>query len=558
MHPASFILPLVLSILQVFDSIGAPVGTMEYQTSGRDVGSLEVQLLFDGQPLLSKKRADFSCFDYTHQKWINCRIEPADGVQRYVMARPAPGRYRMHVGIDEDEGNPDSYAGDYEAIHYFDFATDTRGALLIDVPKLIHLTSPVDNGRSVEGAFGACRREPDYTVPFISWHRTAPVAFSWDPVADGAEYHVSVRRATCDPYGRLEAIATLETGFTSASFELPRNEEGEHYQFAIEAVRNGRPVGVFHIHDAGTHGWDYRFRVTLEDPNPRIAGVASLGAVFFFFLVALAFMLHTGNRPMAATSLVVLVVSGWLAYTAFASYREDHRASRNQVLEARLAADELQQSLNVLFLEEWAASVPKPDWWDEVALPDYPIDNVGELLSVWQSGFGRRETRVYRERQFFKGAYQAIVDHPGDRDLASTAIDLMAFIGRDYPHRREMLELAVRHFFDFDQRTDNCANCMIADRTNSFVVALAQVYVRDEEYEAAISLIERFGDERRTNVSNYAWAETITVLGEAYWKSGNREQAVEVIGREAAISGDHPYIERLHEQLADYRSQLAI
>ncbi|MGA7306875.1 MAG: hypothetical protein WBW88_18525, partial [Rhodothermales bacterium] len=125
--------------------------------------SLEVQLLFDGKPLLSKKYAKFSCFDYGHDKWINCRIRPGDGVQRYVMARPGRGRYRMHIDIDENEDNPDMYPGDFSVVHMLEVGPGFQGPLLIDVPQLIHLTSPANNGRSIEGAFAACDRDPDYT-----------------------------------------------------------------------------------------------------------------------------------------------------------------------------------------------------------------------------------------------------------------------------------------------------------------------------------------------------------------------------------------------------------
>ncbi|MGA7307177.1 MAG: hypothetical protein WBW88_20090, partial [Rhodothermales bacterium] len=462
---------LILAITLSFE-LGASARSWQPSSAASREDSLDVQLLFDGKPLLSKQHAKFRCFDYGHDKWINCRIRPGDGVQRYVMARPGQGRYRMHIDIDENEDNPDMYPGDFSVVHMLEVGPGFQGPLFIDVPQVIHLTSPANNGRSIEGAFAACDRDPDYTVPFLSLERTVPVAFSWDPVADGAEYSITVFRARCDPYRRLEPLTSSVVETTAVSIGLPPNEPGEHYQFVVEATRAGRPVGTFFIHDAGTHGWDYRLRVGLEEPSPRIAVIASLGAIFFFLLIAMAYMVRTGNKSMAVSGFVLVVVSGWLGYRAYASYRDDHRQAQQRLFESREEAAELQRNLNQLFVEEWTAAVPKPDWWDEVTPPDYPIDNVGELLSAWQSDFGMGATRVLREHEFFKGAYLAIVDHPEDQELTSTAIDLMAFIGRDYPQRREMLEFGVKHFFDLNRRTDNCADCMVGDRSNSLVEAL--------------------------------------------------------------------------------------
>ncbi|MGA7304752.1 MAG: hypothetical protein WBW88_07755, partial [Rhodothermales bacterium] len=127
-----------------------------------------------------------------------------------------------------------------------------------------------------------------------------------------------------------------------------------------------------------------------------------------------------------------------------------------------------------------------------------------------------------------------------------------------YPQRREMLEFGVKHFFDLNRRTDNCADCMVGDRSNSLVEALGEEQVRAGEYDRAIEIIERFRTERRNEVSDYAWAETATVVGEAYWKSGRQEKAVASMEREEPVTGDHPYVERFREQLERYREELKI
>ncbi len=134
-------------------------------------------------------------------------------------------------------------------------------------------------------------------------------------------------------------------------------------------------------------------------------------------------------------------------------------------------------------------------------------------MAVWQSGTSDELSR----RQFQKLAYQAILDHPEDRHMAAAGIELMAATA-DPEQRLPILELGIDHFFFYDQRTDNCANCKPGDRTGQLVRDLAYAYIAHNEPLAAIEIIERLVREREADVSPYNLALTFEAMASAYWR----------------------------------------
>jgi hypothetical protein len=52
----------------------------------------------------------------------------------------------MYVCIDENPANPRRYPGDYEAQPRFEVTAEGPERLIVDLPRLIHLTRPGDNG----------------------------------------------------------------------------------------------------------------------------------------------------------------------------------------------------------------------------------------------------------------------------------------------------------------------------------------------------------------------------------------------------------------------------
>ncbi len=68
--------------------------------------------------------------------------------------------------------------------------------------------------------------------------------------------------------------------------------------------------------------------------------------------------------------------------------------------------------------DKFQAASPQPDWWDDVSTEGVTINTYDDLLTYWQN-------KERTNNQFFKAAYQAILDHPLNDDIVVNAINLM-------------------------------------------------------------------------------------------------------------------------------------
>lgn len=112
---------------------------------------IPLELCFDGRALDPNVKPDFSCYNYTLGRWVSSRVQEVDAPGAYVLATPEPRKYRMHVSVDENPANPRRYPGDYEAQILFEVTATGPERLTVDLARLIHLTRPGDNARSLEG-----------------------------------------------------------------------------------------------------------------------------------------------------------------------------------------------------------------------------------------------------------------------------------------------------------------------------------------------------------------------------------------------------------------------
>ncbi len=292
--------------------------------------AIPIQLLFDGAPLVVMAAPEFACLDRTRNTWIGCRIErDADGT-RYLLSRPAPGEYTLHVKIDENQKNPARFPGDYDIFFPFEVTADAPAELSIDLPRLMRVKAPWDNDRDLNGMLAKPWSEkPGFT---ISRSGVATVTFEWDPVVAGAEYTYSIVTARNDPYLAGPEILRGTTARTKVTLQLPPSPPDHYFRFGISARKDERLVGDLMTHDSGVQSWAYTFVV-------RSAAAA-----------------RTATRPPR---------------------------SRNAVT-SRLERE---------FVAEWKQRVPKPAWWDEVPDSSLRIRSLGDLMTVWQSGTNDEASR---------------------------------------------------------------------------------------------------------------------------------------------------------------------
>jgi hypothetical protein len=487
---------------------------------------IPLELRFDGRPVEPTVPPDFSCFSATQDRWIGCGLRKADGPGAWSMERPAPGRYRMHVSVDENPANPRRYPGDYEAQLWFEVTDIAPERLVVDLPRLIHLVRPGDNGRSLEGMLRSCTTQPRFDTRRYAWSPAADVAFAWEPIVAGADYRYTVVAAPCTAGGPRREVLSARTGATAITLALPPSAGGEHYVFRVEAWKDGRLVGDLYTHDSGAHSWNYRFQV-VDASLPRWAYVAAAAGGLLLLLGVGRFLggveaarrrrrlLWLAGATLAAIAVGAVGVSG---------YQHVQERERRRVEAEKTAAETARQARQREFVAAFASAAPRPAWWDEVPT-SYRVDNVGDLLSAWQ-GYPHTPEG---ERQFFKAAYQGIVDHPDDEHVVATAIDLLHWVARDYPHHLPLARFGYDHYFRHNRRTDNCVNCMVGDTTQSLALNLGTRYLEAGRPDDALQVSRRLIDERGLEVSPYKLAETWSQLAWAHWRKGDRAEALRVV-----------------------------
>ncbi|HTO12599.1 MAG TPA: tetratricopeptide repeat protein [Candidatus Binatia bacterium] len=511
---------------------------------------IPVELRFDGRPFEPTALPEFSCRHAT-LGWTRCRAEQT-GPGTWLLDRLPPGAYQMLVSIDENRDNPRRFPGDYEVWKHFTVTESEPERLVVDVPRLIHLTRPGDNARPIEGMLTGCATEPAFDTPRYAWTPAATVAFAWEPIVDGAEYRYTVVARGCAPPRRSRDVLAARTGATAVALALPPPAEGESYAFRVEAWKDGRLVGDLYTHDAGTHSWEYRFRV-VDASLPRWAYALAAGAAALLVLGAARLLggldpprRRRRVRALAGGLTVVLVLgAGGTAAYYYVQARERQRA------EAERAAAEAQRARRLReVVAAFASAAPRPAWWDDVQTP-FTVDNVGDLLAAWQ-GHGRGEEG---ERQFFKAAYQGIVDHPDDEHVVATAIQLMYYVDADYPHRLGLARFGYERYFAHRRRVDNCANCMAGDTSAGLAEQLSRLYREAGRFDEAVAVCRRVIDERAADVSPYVLADVWNEMAWAYWRQGDRERAREVVREALARYGSTVRGEALQRTLVEFEKE---
>jgi tetratricopeptide (TPR) repeat protein len=223
----------------------------------------------------------------------------------------------------------------------------------------------------------------------------------------------------------------------------------------------------------------------------------------------------------------VLIAALGLGAAGAISYRAYETRERRRAEAARARADAEREARRRELAAAFIAVAPRPAWWDEVTTP-YRVDNVGDLLSAWQGHPHGRDG----ERQFFKAAWQGIVDHPDDEDVVATAIELLHWVERDYPYRLPLARFGYERYFTHHRRTDNCVNCLSGDTTQGLAQNLSELLIQARQYDEAIAVGRRLVEARAGDVSPYKLAETWERIAWAYWEKGEHERAREVL-REA-------------------------
>lgn len=195
------------------------------------------------------------------------------------------------------------------------------------------------------------------------------------------------------------------------------------------------------------------------------------------------------------------------------------------------------------YRRDFQAAAPQPKWWDGVST-DTEIQTFDDLIAYWQN-------TQRTDHQFFKAAYQAVLDHPLDEDLVVNAINFLPHADKGYAHTVSMGEFALERHFGYSRSLNDYAG-KPGDSIAGIARDLARIYNGVGDYGSAIELVERLLEEREDDINDQMLELLALDYAEALYGDGETGQAVAVL--ESAIDRYNGNWEsRLEEQLDRYR-----
>lgn len=219
-------------------------------------------LFFDGKPLsdLTSAAAVIRIYSQELKQWLTPDYAYDAGSGTFQLKGIAAGSYTGEVRVDADRSNPDQYPGDYKGKLSFN-AMASRATTTVDMERIMHLTSPEDNGVPLTDWGAVCLNKIEFETP---------VAIAWEPLGNDVFYSYSIVRTVCQPFEFKDAVAGDRTTAARVVLDLPPNKDGEFYTLRLEARKNDRPVGSLMTHGTNGWGWDYRFRVLPKRGPTRV------------------------------------------------------------------------------------------------------------------------------------------------------------------------------------------------------------------------------------------------------------------------------------------------
>ncbi len=194
---------------------------------------------------------------------------------------------------------------------------------------------------------------------------------------------------------------------------------------------------------------------------------------------------------------------------------------------------------------DFESACPKPGWWDDVSIDGVTINSYDDLMTYWQN-------KERTNNQFFKAAYQAILDHPDNTNIVVNSINLMPYTDKGYPYTKEMLEYAVNNYFDYKTPLANYGG-KTGDTIAGIVEKLAGIYNGEGSYGKTIELINRLFKEREKEINDHMLELISLKLAAAYYESGKKDEAINTL-ENAIAKYNGSWEERLKEQLNNYLS----
>ena len=183
---------------------------------------------------------------------------------------------------------------------------------------------------------------------------------------------------------------------------------------------------------------------------------------------------------------------------------------------------------------------PPPKWWDRVEAPE--ITTYGELMRYWQN-------RERTPEQFFKAAYQAVLQYPDDPTIVVEAVNLMAYGDPTYPYLGELYRFTLENYFDYNRMDVHYAGKQ-GDTVAGVVREYARWLIKQNHPDEAITWIERLLQSRERDINDHLLQLLAIEHARAYEDLGQTEKAISILQRalEAYPGGD--WKESIQQEIA--------
>ncbi|QOX79293.1 hypothetical protein FY034_10235 [Trichlorobacter lovleyi] len=140
--------------------------------------------------------------------------------------------------------------GDLKVGVQLNLENDKPKKLDINMTKLIHITSPIDNAKKISRK--NCGKGEIHKPP---------VEIAWEPVVSDAEYIYEIYKGRCEPFSYGDVVARGSTKELFLDINLPVTKSNEFYIFMLTAKKNGIFVGSMETRSRNFLAFDYSFRV---------------------------------------------------------------------------------------------------------------------------------------------------------------------------------------------------------------------------------------------------------------------------------------------------------
>lgn len=426
-----------------------------------------------------------------------------------------PGNVRLYGFHDANVDNPPHFPGDYEGHGVFPVDERTAAIELL-LPRLMHITAPLDNGTPIAGMLvGNCAHKPVFSTLRYAWAPAANINFAWDGGGDDTRYVVRVYRSRCQPFQIGPMIAETFTSETHLQISLPAVGDNEFYLARIEGHRDGKLVADMVTHDSGAHSWNLRFRVSDQTvPRWQILSMASV-LVLVLGLIVLAFRRGHGRVAVLAVTLLAGLAG------AFWDNRQRQQAEEEAERQQAVAvAKKIKEAERETQADKLSRLVPPPP------MEGKAYANVGEIMAAWSGGANAGPAQLAR---YYTEFHRSIIAYADEAELVMTAVDLMYYLQPEQlpkDHWPRLAETALLLYPHHRRRLDNCVNCRAADTTAGIARNLGQYYVYHGRAKDALVMVTGLLEKRHEEISPHARVDMHEVKAMALKELGRGKEAL--------------------------------